>query len=180
MRSWGNAARLREVIDKDELGEQRELGELGKKNWSLSEQYWELGELGKRRMKELSRETFKNHQELDIYKKAFEAAMQIFELSKKFPIEERYSLTDQIRRSSRSVCANFAEAWRKRRYEAAFIAKLNDCESEAAETQTWIEFAVRCNYIDTVTGRELYGTYNQVLAGLVSMINKPSPWLMKH
>jgi four helix bundle protein len=76
---------------------------------------------------------------LDIYKKAFEAAMQIFQLSKKFPVEERYSLTDQIRRSdapivataslSRSVCANFAEAWRKRRYEAAFIAKLNDCEA---------------------------------------------------
>lgn len=106
--------------------------------------------------------------------------MQIFKLSKKFPIEERYSLTDQIRRLSRSVCANFAEAWRKRRYEAAFIAKLNDCEAEAAETQTWIEFAVRCNYINTETGRELYGTYNQVLAGLVNMIKNPSHWLMKH
>ena len=82
----------------------------------------------------MSRETFKSHNDLDIYKKAFEAAMQIFELSKKFPVEERYSLTDQIRRSSRSVCANLAEAWRKRRYKAAFIAKLNDCESEAAET----------------------------------------------
>ncbi|HEY9653249.1 MAG TPA: four helix bundle protein [Coleofasciculaceae cyanobacterium] len=80
----------------------------------------------------MSRETFKNHNDLDVYKKAFEAAMQIFELSKTFPVEERYSLTDQIRRSSRSVCANFAEAWRKRRYEAAFIAKLNDCVSEAA------------------------------------------------
>ena len=136
--------------------------------------------LGSWRIKELSRGTFKSHQDLDTYNKAFEAAMQIFELSKKFPIEERYSLTDQIRRSSRSVCANFAEAWRKRRYEAAFIAKLNDCESEAAETQTWIEFAVRCNYINIETGRELYGTYNQVLAGLVSMINNPSPWLMKH
>ena len=82
----------------------------------------------------MSRETFKSHNDLDIYKKAFEAAMQIFELSKKFPVEERYSLTDQIRRSSRSVCANLAEAWRKRRYRAAFIAKLNDCESETAET----------------------------------------------
>ena len=135
---------------------------------------------GSWRIKELSRGTFKSHKDLDTYNKAFEAAMQIFELSKKFPIEERYSLTDQIRRSSRSVCANFAEAWRKRRYEAAFIAKLNDCESEAAETQTWIEFAVRCNYINTEAGRELYGNYNQVLAGLVSMINNPSPWLMKH
>lgn len=125
------------------------------------------------------RETFKSHKDLEVYKKAFEAAMQIFELSKKFPQEERYSLTDQIRRSSRSVCANFAEAWRKRRYEAAFVAKLNDCEAEAAETQTWIEFAVKCNYMDVEVGRELYGTYNQVLAGLVSMIRNPSPWLMQ-
>lgn len=72
------------------------------------------------------------HQELDVYRKAFEAAMQIFELSKSFPKEETYSLTDQIRRSSRSVCANLAEAWRKRRYEPAFIAKLSDSEGEAA------------------------------------------------
>ncbi len=131
-------------------------------------------------MKQMNREPLKDHRDLEIYKKAFEVAMQIFELSKKFPVEERYSLTDQIRRSSRSACANFAEAWRKRRYEAAFIAKLNDCESEASETQTWIQFAVRCNYMNTETGRELYGTYNQVLAGLVNMINNPSPWLLKH
>jgi four helix bundle protein len=78
----------------------------------------------------------KDHRELMVYQMAFEAAMKIFELTKRFPVEERYSLTDQIHRSSRSVCANLAEAWRKRRYEAAFIAKLNDCESEAAETQT--------------------------------------------
>lgn len=76
------------------------------------------------------------HQDLDVYKKAFEAAMQVFEFSKKSPREEVYSLTDQIRRSSRSVCANLAEAWRKRRYEAAFVSKLNDAEAEAAETQT--------------------------------------------
>ena len=83
----------------------------------------------------------KLHQDLEVYQLAFAAAMEIFELSKKFPVEERYSLTDQIRRSSRSVCANLAEAWRKRRYKAAFIAKLSDCESEAAETQVWIEFS---------------------------------------
>lgn len=106
--------------------------------------------------------------------------MQIFELSKKFPVEEKYSLTDQIRRSSRSVCANLAEAWRKRRYEAAFIAKLIDSEAEAAETQTWIEFAVKCNYLDVEAGRELYGTYNQVIGSLVNMTNNPTPWLMKH
>jgi four helix bundle protein len=90
------------------------------------------------------------------------------------------ALLHQIRRSSRSVCANLAEAWRKRRYEAAFVAKLSDCESEAAETQTWIEFAVKCNYLDVDTGRELYGIYNQILGSLVNMINNPSPWLMKH
>lgn len=87
------------------------------------------------------------HQELEVYKKAFDAAMQVFELSKKFPKEETYSLTDQIRRSSRSVCTNLAEAWRKRRYEAAFISILNDSEGEAAETQTWLEFSVRCKYL---------------------------------
>lgn len=78
----------------------------------------------------------RRHQDLEVYQAAFEEAMRIFEVSKKFPIEERYSLTDQIRRSSRSVCANLAEAWRKRRYEAAFIAKLTDCAAEATETQT--------------------------------------------
>ncbi|WDD30153.1 four helix bundle protein (plasmid) [Nostoc sp. UHCC 0926] len=125
-------------------------------------------------------EAIKDHKDLEVYKMAFDTAMKIFEVSKKFPVEERYSLTDQIRRSSRSVCANFAEAWRKRRYEAAFVAKLNDCEAEAAETQTWIEFAVKCNYINVEIGRELYGTYNRVLSGLVTMINNPTPWLIKH
>ncbi len=127
----------------------------------------------------MTRESIKNHQDLEVYQMAFDTAMKIFEYSKKFPVEERYSLTDQIRRSSRSVCANLAEAWRKRRYEGAFIAKLSDCESEAAETQTWIEFAVKCNYLDVEIGRELYGTYNRVIGGLVTMINNPSVWLIK-
>ena len=87
------------------------------------------------------------HEDWEVYQIAFDAAMAIFELSKQFPVEERYSLTDQIRRSSRSVCANLAESWRKRRYQAAFIAKLNDCESEAAETQTWLKFSVKCGYL---------------------------------
>lgn len=126
----------------------------------------------------MEREAIKNHKDLKVYQTAFDAAMKIFEVSKKFPVEERYSLTDQIRRSSRSICANLAEAWRKRRYEGAFVAKLNDCEAEAAETQTWIEFAVKCNYLEVNTGRELYGIYNQVLGSLVNMINNPSPWLM--
>ena len=126
----------------------------------------------------MSKESIKSHEDLAVYQKAFEAAMKIFELSKTFPIEERYSLTDQIRRSSRSVCANLAEAWRKRRYQAAFIAKLSDCEAEAAETQVWLKFAVKCQYLDVEQGRELYGIYNQVLGGLVTMINNPNRWII--
>ncbi len=80
---------------------------------------------------EMGKEPIKSHEDLEVYQMAFDAAMKIFQLSKKFPVEERYSLTDQIRRSSRSVCANLAEAWRKRRYEAANVAKLNDCDQEA-------------------------------------------------
>jgi four helix bundle protein len=93
---------------------------------------------------------------LEVYQSAFEVAMRILELSKGFPPEERYSLTDQIRRSSRSVCANLTETWRKRRYEGSFLVKLSDSKAEAAETQTWIEFAVKCNYLDADTGRELF------------------------
>ena len=119
------------------------------------------------------------HEDWEVYQIAFDAAMAIFELSKQFPVEERYSLTDQIRRSSRSVCANLAESWRKRRYQAAFIVKLSDCESEAAETQTWLKFSVRCGYLNVETGREIYGKYNEILSILVTIINNPSPWLLK-
>jgi four helix bundle protein len=118
------------------------------------------------------------HQDLSLYKKAFEAAMEIFELSKKFPKEETYSLTDQIRRSSRSVCANIAEAWRKRRYEAAFVSKLCDSEAEAAETQTWLEFAVRCEYLDREIGKSLFKTYDEIISMLVKMINNPASWVL--
>lgn len=124
------------------------------------------------------RANIKDHRDLGIYKIAFEAAMQIFEMSKSFPVEERYALTDQMRRSSRSVCANLAEAWRKRRYRAAFVAKLSDCEAEAAETQTWIEFAMKCNYIGSEVGQPLLETYNRVLSGLVKMAQNPIPWLL--
>ncbi|MCU0545543.1 MAG: four helix bundle protein [Oscillatoriaceae cyanobacterium Prado104] len=117
-----------------------------------------------------------SHRDLQVYQAAFGAAMRIFELSKRFPVEERFSLTDQIRRSSRSVCANLAEAWRKRRYEAAFVAKLSDSEAEAAETQTWLDFAMRCNYLDIESGKELHLAYNQILGMLVNMIKKPSDW----
>ena len=118
------------------------------------------------------------HQYLDVYKKAFEAAMEIFEISKSFPKEETYSLTDQIRRSSRSVCANIAEAWRKRRYEAAFIAKLSDSEGEAAETQTWLQFSVKCGYLEKEVGRSLFKEYDEIISMLVSMINNSHSWVL--
>ncbi|MEH1899402.1 MAG: four helix bundle protein [Nostoc sp.] len=126
----------------------------------------------------MTRESLKSQRDLEVYQMAFNAAMSIFELSKKFPVEERYSLTDQIRRSSRSVCANLAEAWRKRLYEAAFVAKLSDSSAEAAETQTWIEFAVQCNYLSAETGRELYKTYNSILGMLVTMIHNSDKWVI--
>ena len=118
------------------------------------------------------------HQDLDVYRKAFEAAMRIFEISKGFPKEETYSLTDQVRRSSRSICANLAEAWRKRRYQAAFISKLSDSEGEAAETQTWIEFAVRCEYLDREIAKDMFIQYDEVISMLVSMINNPDVWVL--
>ena len=124
----------------------------------------------------MSYQRIQSHQDLQVYQVALNAAMQIFELSKKFPVEDRFSLTDQIRRSSRSVCANLAEAWRKRRYEAAFVAKLSDSEAEAAETQTWLEFAVKYNYLNIQSGKELHLTYDQILGMLVKMINKSSDW----
>ena len=126
----------------------------------------------------MNKRPIQSHRELEVYQLAFKAAMEIFRVSKKFPSEEKYSLTDQIRRSSRSVCANLTEGWRKRRYEGSFLLKLNDAEAEAAETQTWLEFVVECEYIDKKTARELYKTYNQILGKLVNMINNPDPWLM--
>ncbi|MBC8507410.1 MAG: four helix bundle protein [Anaerolineales bacterium] len=120
-----------------------------------------------------------SHEELDVYKMAFGAAMRIFEVTKNFPKEERYSLIDQIRRSSRSVCSNIAEAWRKRRYEAAFVHKLNDSEAEAAETQTWLDFSVKCGYILLEDGNELRQVYDHIIGKLVNMIHRPAPWILK-
>ena len=121
----------------------------------------------------------RSHEDLEVYRLAFEVARSIFELSKRFPPEERYSLTDQIRRSSRSVCANLAEAWRKRRYEAAFLSKLNDSEAEAAETQTWLRFAVESRYVTDDTVMPLLVAYDNILGKLVQMIVNPMPWLMR-
>lgn len=105
--------------------------------------------------------------------------MAVFELSKSFPPEEKYSLTDQGRRSSRSVCANLAEAWRKRRYKAAFIAKLSDSETEACETRVWLEFSLLCGYIDEATFKKLDENYNKILGQLVRMIEGADDWLIK-
>ena len=120
----------------------------------------------------------RSHEALDVYKLAFDGAMKIFQASRRFPREETYSLTDEIRRSSRSVCGNIAEAWRKRRYQAAFGSTLNDAESEAAETQTWIRFAVKCEYWKPEMARELYRTYHHIIGKRVKMIVNPQPWLL--
>ena len=120
-----------------------------------------------------------SHRDLEVYQLAFEAAMEIFEMTKSFPREERYSLTDQIRRSSRSVCANIAEAWRRRRYEGSFVHKLNDAEAEAAETQTWLEFAVKCDYLEAEIARPLYEVYDRILGKLVVMIRQPEKWVIE-
>jgi four helix bundle protein len=114
----------------------------------------------------------KSVRDLDVYRKAFDAAMQIFEASKSFPKEEMYSLTDQIRRSSRSVCSNLAEAWRKRKYKAVFINKLSDAGQEASETQTWLQFALRCNYLDETPFLNLDRIYDEIFAMLNAMEKK--------
>ena len=116
------------------------------------------------------------HTDLEVFQRSFEVAMNIFTLSKSFPLEERYSLTDQIRRSSRSVATNIAEAWRKRRYPAAFISKLSDSEAESAETQTWLQFAVKCGYVSRDIAKPLYAEYEKILGRLVTMMNNPDAW----
>ncbi len=116
--------------------------------------------------------------ELNVYKNAKEVAMAIFNLSKDFPGEEKYSLTDQVRRSSRSVCANVAEAWRKRRYKAAFIAKLNDCEAECSETQVWLELAYECSYINHDTFKALDEKCEQIAGMLVRMAVDADKWVV--
>ena len=121
----------------------------------------------------------RHFKELRVWKAAMDAAMRIFEVTKRFPPEERYSMTDQIRRSSRSVAANITEAWRKRRYPAAFISKLNDAESEAAETQTWIEFASRCGYLATEDAESLMEEYEHICSPLVVMAEHSDDWTFR-
>jgi four helix bundle protein len=124
-------------------------------------------------------ESLRHFRELRVYQAAMDAALRIFEITKKFPPEEKFSLTDQLRRSSRSVCANLAEAWRKRRYEAAFVAKLNDSEAEAAETQVWLEIASRSGYLKQDIFNELDATYESIQSMLIKMITEPSKWTIR-
>ncbi|MCL4787396.1 MAG: four helix bundle protein [Verrucomicrobia bacterium] len=119
-----------------------------------------------------------HHWQMDVYKLSVEIAMRLFELSKKFPREEMYSLTDQGRRSSRSVSGHISEGWRRRRHEAASCDKLTGAEAEAAETQTWIEYSVRCGYMTAKEGRELHRAYDRLIGKLVRMQNNPEPWLL--
>lgn len=118
----------------------------------------------------------RSHRDLIVYQRAFVVASRLRALSQSFPKEEMYSLTDQVRRSSRSVTANIAEAWRKRRYEASFISKLSDAEGEAAETQVWIEHAVDAGYIDRQEARAIYKEYEAILRLLVAMARQSSRW----
>ena len=140
--------------------------------------------------------SIRSFKELRVWRNAMDVAMKIFELTKSFPSEERFSLTDQIRRSSRSVAANITESWRsggsprrrktqgnvhqeKRRYPAAFVSKLSDAESEAAETQTWIEFARRCGYLSDSEAKHLDARMEEILAQLVTMASQPEKWTIK-
>ncbi|MGB5634524.1 MAG: four helix bundle protein [Waterburya sp.] len=123
--------------------------------------------------------SIRSFKELRVWQNAMDVAMIIFELTKSFPSEERFSLTDQIRRSSRSVAANITESWRKRRYPAAFVSKLSDAESEAAETPTWIEFARRCGYLSQSEAEHLDARIEEILAQLVTMASQPEKWTIK-
>ena len=117
-----------------------------------------------------------NFKNTAVYKKAFVLSMEIFHISKSFPKEEKYSLTDQVRRSSRSVCANLAEAYRKKRYPANFISKLTDCDAENSETGVWIDFAFACEYINEQTKNALVSTNEEVGKLLNHIINNPEKY----
>ncbi len=118
----------------------------------------------------------RDFKQLRTYRVGFEAAMRIFELTKHWPREERHALTDQIRRSSRSICSSLAEAWLKRRYVPNFVSKLSDASAEAAETLAWLDFAQACGYVDAPTCLELEHAYRQILGGLTKMMAEPEAW----
>lgn len=118
----------------------------------------------------------RSYRELRVYQAAFALAMEIFELTMSYPAEEKYSMVDQMRRSSRSVCSNMAEAWRKRRYPAHFVSKLSDSEGEAEETRVWLEFSLHCKYISEQKFNDLDSRYDLVIGQLVKMISEPKKW----
>ena len=117
--------------------------------------------------------------DLEVYKKAYAVSMEIFQLSRSWPAEERYSLTDQVRRSSRSVCSNLREAWGKRRYEAHFISKLSDCDGENSETDTWLDYARDCGYLAVEQHAEMTGCITEVGKMLGGMLKNPEPFLLE-
>ena len=124
-------------------------------------------------------QNIRSYKELRVYQGAIDAAMRIFEITKRFPPEEKFSMVDQMRRASRSVCSNIGEAWRKRRYPAHFASKLSDSEGEASETQVWLDLAVRCKYISVTEAAELEQTYDGILGQLVRMIEHPEQWTIR-
>jgi four helix bundle protein len=130
-------------------------------------------------MKGALRMVIRSAKELDVYQKAYALSMEIFRLSKHWPSDERYSLTDQIRRSSRSVCANLREAWSKRKYEAHFLSKLSDCDGENGETDTWLDYARDCGYISLEVHDHLASECRAVGAMLGAMLKNPTPFLVK-
>jgi four helix bundle protein len=121
----------------------------------------------------------KSHRELVVYQLAFKVSMEIFTITKSFPKEELFSLTSQIRRSSRSVSANIAEAYRKRRYEKAFIAKLSDSEAESAESQVWLDYSLECGYISLTDHGRLSNEYENIIGKLVNMLTHSEKWTIK-
>ena len=126
------------------------------------------------------KQKIQNHWQLEVYRLSVDAAMEIYGISKKFPKEETYSLTDQIRRSSRSVSCQIAEGWRRRKYKAAFVNKFNEAEGEAGETQVWVEFAVKCDYINRETGKDLHNKYKNIIGKLITMGNNPEKWTLEN
>ena len=118
----------------------------------------------------------RTHKDLKVYQLSFESGMEIFNVTKGFPKEEKYSLIDQIRRSSRSVSGNLAEAFRKRKYPKAFVAKLSDSEGEAAETQVWLDYALDCGYLEKELYSKLFDKYDHIIAMIVNMSNNPDKW----
>jgi four helix bundle protein len=138
-----------------------------------------MDETTKRRDGERAREPIRHFRDLKVYQNALAAGLRIYELGKKFPSEEKYSLTDQIRLASRSVCANIAEGWRKRRYEAAFVSKLSDAEGEAAETQVHLEFGFHHRYVSRDQFLSIDDAYEEICAQVVRMIDEPEKWLIR-